>query len=263
MLITSIHNHKILSLRKLYKNSERKSSDIFISEGRKEVFTGLKSNFNAQSVFICPKIFNDNEAKEVLNLITPKTDIYEIDSPVYEKIAYRDKTEGIIAVFQKKLFNLEDIVPTGKSKYIVLESVEKPGNLGAVLRTADAFGVSALILTESKVDQYNPNVIRASLGAVFNIPVIESTNKDLKKWLKKYGVKSFSASLQAKESIYTADLTNNCAFIFGSESHGLTEFWRKNSDKNFIIPMFGSVDSLNVSVSVGIIIYEALRQENS
>jgi RNA methyltransferase, TrmH family len=261
MKITSIHNQKILILRQLYKNNERKNSDVFLAEGKKEVLRGINSGFKVIAVYFSSEILNHKEFAEIISCLKKETEIFDIDKKVYEKIAYRTDTEGIIAMFAKKQFSFEQIVVGDKDIFLVLEAIEKPGNLGAVLRTADAAGVKAIILTEAKVDQYHPNVIRSSLGAAFTMPVILSSNEKAKAWFDENNVNIYSAALPAYKSLYEIAMNQKTAFVFGSESLGLTDFWLNNSQENFTIPMTGIVDSLNISVSVAITLYEAVRQQ--
>lgn len=261
MKISSVHNQKILALRKLYKSKERKASDVFIVEGLKEVSRGVSSGFSLKSLYFCPEILN-HDLEEIINVNFNIIDVFELDRKVYEKIAYRNNTEGILGLFYKKNYFLEEIEVKKNDLFIVLESLEKPGNLGAVLRTADAAGVACIILTESKVDNYHPNVIRASLGAAFSVPVIVSTTQKVNDWLKNNGIKSYAAALPAFDNIYNIDLKGKIALIFGTESDGLSNFWLDNADINYTIPMTGIVDSLNVSVSVAVSVYEVVRQRS-
>ncbi len=259
MKITSIHNKKILSLRKLYKSRERKASDVFIAEGKKEVMRGIVSGFELDKLYYCPEIFDD-DISDFTGLKDDTIGIYELDKAVYEKIAYRNNTEGVLALFRKKNFIPDNIIPKPKDIFIVLEAVEKPGNLGAVLRTADATGVAGVILTGSKVDQYHPNVIRSSIGAVFTVPVIVSTNEEAYNFLKRFNFRIYSAALPSYKNLYELDMKQSIALVFGTESMGLSDFWIDNCDENFTIPMNGIVDSLNISVSVAVSVYEAIRQ---
>ncbi len=261
MKISSVNNKRILYLRKLYKSRERKKADVFLVEGFKECIRGIRSSFEVESVYFCPDIIAEKEHIEIQTLLTKDTPIFELDKSVYEKLAYREDTEGVIALFRKKIFALEDIFKEKKKHlFVVLEGVEKPGNLGAVLRTADAVGVDAIFLTESKVDQYNPNVIRASLGGAFTIPVISLSNSELEEWLKAKKIKSYAAALPSYSNMYDLNLKEDIALIFGTESTGLDDFWLQKADSTFTIPMQGIVDSLNVSVSVAVGIYEVFRQ---
>lgn len=261
MKITSIHNQKILALRQLYKNNERKNSEVFLAEGKKEVLRGINSGFDVIAIYYSSEILNKRDFSGIISSLKKESEIFDIDKKVYEKIAYRTDTEGVIAMFKKKQFSLEQIKVGDKDIFLVLEAIEKPGNLGAVLRTADAAGVKAIILTESKVDQYHPNVIRSSLGAAFTIPVILCSNEEAKSWFEENRVNIYSAALPAYNSLYEISMDQKTALVFGSESQGLTDFWLTNSHQNFTIPMTGIVDSLNISVSVAITVYEAVRQQ--
>ncbi|MGE5355574.1 MAG: TrmH family RNA methyltransferase [Deltaproteobacteria bacterium] len=263
MKISSIHNQNILALRKLFKNNERKNSDVFITEGKKEVARGINSGYELLTIYFSPEIITKNELSHFLSIIPSKTEIFYLDKLVYEKLAYRDNTEGIIGLFKKKTYTLNDINPGAEDIVLILESIEKPGNLGAILRSADAAGIKAIILTETVIDQYNPNVIRSSLGAVFEIPVILSSNKDVRAWLTSNRFTSFSAALPSYKNLFELDFSGNIAFIFGSEANGLSDFWLDGESQTFTIPMKGIVDSLNVSVSVAVTIYEAIRQKKS
>ncbi|MBK7095820.1 MAG: RNA methyltransferase [Saprospiraceae bacterium] len=260
MKITSIHNQKILALRKLYKSNERKHSEVFIAEGKKEVERGLMAGFEAVSVYYSSDIIDKISLENIVSKIRNKAEFTDLDKSVYEKIAYRDNTEGIIALFRKKVHVLEDISVGYNDIFVILEAIEKPGNLGAILRSSNAAGVKAIILTETKVDQYHPNVIRSSLGAVFEIPVIITSNSKVLEWLKIHNIKAYSAALPSYASIFQLDLRGNISLVFGAESDGLSDFWIKSSDEIFTIPMKGIIDSLNVSVSVAISLYEAVRQ---
>ena len=260
MKISSVHNKKILALRRLYKSKERKASNVFIAEGVKEVKRGFDSGFKPVAVYFSPDIFK-GDIGTLLSGLDEETAVFELTEAVYRKVAYRDNTEGLLVLFEKKYYSLQDINIDDNSTFIVLESVEKPGNLGAVLRTAGAAGVDAVILTETKVDQYHPNVIRASIGAVFKIPVIVTNNTALLEWLKENNIKSYAAALPAYKDIYQADLKQKLALIFGTEADGLGDFWLENADCLITIPMTDMVDSLNVSVSVAVAVYETVRQK--
>jgi TrmH family RNA methyltransferase len=259
--ITSINNKRILILRKLYKSRERKKADSFLVEGYKECIRGIRSSFEVESVYYCPDIISKEHWNNIQPLLNKNVEIIELDKNVYEKLAYRQDTEGIIALFKKKKFNLEELFRKKKKLlFVILEGVEKPGNLGAVLRTADAVGIDAIFLTETKVDQYHPNVIRASLGGVFTIPVISLSNKEVKDLLTSKKISTYAAALPSYHNMYDLDLKESIALIFGTESTGLDNFWLQNADTTYTIPMQGIVDSLNISVSVAVSIYEVVRQ---
>ena len=189
-------------------------------------------------------------------------DIIEITPALYEKVAYRGGTEGVIAEIYTKDTRLEDLALGKEPLIMVLESVEKPGNLGAVLRSADAAGADAVIICDPLTDLYNPNLIRASIGAVFTRQVVAASSEDTVKWLKDKGIKILTAQLQDSEWYYDTDMRGGVAIVMGTEATGLTDFWRKAADAHIRIPMLGSLDSLNVSVSAAILLYEAVRQRH-
>ena len=182
---------------------------------------------------------------------------------VYEHIAYRGTTEGVIAVVRAKPHTLSDIAKDDVScspLYIVLEGVEKPGNLGAILRSADASGVDAVIVCDPLTDIYNPNIIRGSIGAVFTVPTVVCSSEECISFMKEHGVQILTAQLQDSNLYYDQDMTRPTAIVMGTEATGLTNQWREAADAHIRIPMLGRLDSLNVSVSAAILMYEAVRQ---
>ena len=188
--------------------------------------------------------------------------IFEVSRNVYGKIAYRGGTEGIIAQMRYKERRLEDVKLGDNPLIVVLESVEKPGNLGAVLRSADAAGADAVIICDPLTDLYNPNLIRASIGAIFSRQVAAATSEETISWLKAYGIQILTAQLQDSSLYYDTPMTGPTAIVMGTESTGLTDIWRKAADKHIRIPMLGALDSLNVSVSAAILLFEAVRQRS-
>ena len=200
---------------------------------------------------------------EVQPLIDAAPQAFSRAKAAYSKIAYREGTEGVVALFKSRLLTLADLAPRSDSLVIVLESVEKPGNLGAILRSADASGADAVIVCDPLTDIYNPNVVRASTGAVFTTPVVACPSSEAAEWLSKYQFKIVTAQLQDSKVYYDVDFTVATALVFGTESTGLSDFWRERSDAKIMIPMMGKMDSLNVATSVAILSYEALRQKQS
>ena len=185
---------------------------------------------------------------------------YEVSSAVYEKIAYRGSTEGIVAVVRARRLTLGDLPEHRNPLYIVLESVEKPGNLGAVLRSADAAGADAVMVCDPLTDLYNPNLIRSSVGAVFSVPCVACTSEECIDFLKAHQVSILTAQLQDSKLYYDTDMTGATAIVMGTEATGLTPRWRQAADAHIRIPMLGRLDSLNVSVSAAILLFEAVRQ---
>ena len=189
--------------------------------------------------------------------------VFELSKAVYEKVAYRGGTEGVIAEVRAKYPGLEDLKLKARPLVMVLESVEKPGNLGAVLRSADAAGADAVIICDPLTDLYNPNLIRASIGAVFTVPVVCCTSAEAIAWLKAGGIRILTAQLQDSAPYYDVDMTCGTAIVMGTEATGLSDAWRRAADAHILIPMLGRLDSLNVSVSAAILLYEAVRQRQN
>lgn len=260
--INSPQNQRVKNWAKFQKSNFRKNSQQFLVEGEKECLRGLCSNFEPDEIIICLDIIHDELKKELLRLIDDSCAIYLVSKPVYAKVAYRKDSEGVIGIFRKQTISLEDLAPLPNrgNLYIVLENLEKPGNLGAVLRTADATGARAILLTGKGTDPYNPNVSRASLGTVFSVPVIRTTNEDVFKWAKMNQLSIYSAALPAYSAFYDMSFDQNVVFAFGSEHDGLSDFWLSNAEQSFTLPMHGIADSLNLSVSVGVVAYEYVRR---
>jgi TrmH family RNA methyltransferase len=259
--ITSTHNPKIKNIIKLHKASERKQQQLFLVEGHKEINLALNAGYKIQSIFWCPGLGISKDEIEKIQLSNQFT--YEINIEIFSRIAYRERSDGLMAIFNLKQLKVEDLNPDKNSMVIVLESVEKPGNLGAILRTADAASVFAILVCDQKTDIYNPNVVRSSIGCLFTNKVVACSNEEANAWLKKYSFKTYAAALDNDSKSYCELNYSGCvAFIMGTESKGLSEFWMNKSDEKIIIPMSGKIDSLNVSTSTAILVFEAMRQRN-
>ena len=187
---------------------------------------------------------------------------YEVTADLYAKIAYRATTEGIVAEVRERPLALEDLALSEHPLIVVLESVEKPGNLGAVLRSADAAHADAVVVCDPLTDLYNPNLIRSSIGALFTVPCVACTSEACIRFLKEHGIRILTAQLQDSHLYYDTDMRQGTAIVMGTESTGLTDYWRKAADAHIRIPMLGRLDSLNVSVSAAILLFEAVRQRN-
>lgn len=256
--LSSAKNPKIKSLVKLTGNStERRDKGLFTVEGKKEIQFALSSGYEPVALYI------NSELSGNLGFDLPENiNIFQIAASLYKSVAYRDSTEGAIAVFKQKSAGLESIKLKENPLVIVLESVEKPGNMGAIIRTADAAGADAVIICDPLTDIYNPNIIRSSLGCVFTTQVVSGTSQDVFKWLTYNKINIFAAELKASQWYHETDLTQPAALVLGTESTGLSDFWIKNSHYRIKIPMSGQIDSLNVSVSAAILCFEAKRQRN-
>ena len=257
-VITSAQNPKIKFLLELQqKSQERRKSGLFVVEGRREIERCINNGYVVDTLFWCPEIFGEEE---------PRADgarIFQVSPDIYNKVAYRGGTEGVIAEVVARQLTLEDIKLQKRALVVVMESVEKPGNVGAVLRSADAANADAVIVCDPLTDLYNPNLIRASVGAFFSVPCVACTSEQCISWLKANGIQILTAQLQDSCYYYEADMARSTAIVMGTEATGLTDKWRKAADSHIRIPMLGCGDSLNVSVSAAILMFEAVRQRIS
>ena len=253
MTIESLQNEKIKNLNRLITDNRfRKKSGIFVVEGKQENERALQFGFENIEFYICENIFGINH---------PEGKIHFVSSQVYEKLAYRGSSEGIIGIYKTKEFNLNEFSPKENASIIVVESVEKPGNLGAILRSCEAFGINALIVTDTKVDFYNPNVLRSSVGCFFGMNVFSASNEETLAFLQKNNFKIYTTFMdESAEDLYQKKFTEKSALFFGTEHSGLSDFWL-NKGENILIPMAGTIDSLNLSNAVAIACYEILRQK--
>lgn len=264
--IDSLQNPLIKRIDQLQRKSKsRRVENAFVVEGQREVALCDLGGFVIQSLLICPPIFNGETAVPAQEIfkklgLSQQPEIITVSTTVYEKIAYRTTTEGCMAIVISKNTTLESLPLSENPLLLVAESIEKPGNIGALLRTADAAGVDAVILTNALSDVYNPNVIRASIGCVFTVPIIVCTTAQIVNYLKIKKINLFAATLQASDSYHLANFTGPTAIAVGTEATGLTDEMRQAATANIIIPMQGAIDSMNVSVSASILIFEAKRQ---
>lgn len=259
-LISSLQNPKIKNITRLTaKSKERKEQNLFVVEGARELSLALAGNYQVNTVFVCPELFVSSDYQEVLDDI-PEIIKCEVTKSVFQKIAYREGSDGLLALCTPKVHSLDNLCLSDNPFIIILESVEKPGNLGAILRTADAAAIDAVIVCDPLADLYNPNVIRSSVGCLFTVQTAVCSSKDALQWLKENNIKSFAAELTASYWYQDTDFKIPSAIVMGTEADGLTGFWLENADVRVKIPMRGKIDSLNVSVSTAILTFEAMRQ---
>ncbi len=262
--ITSVQNPRVKALVQLQQKSAcRRSQQLFVVEGRRELMHCLSRGYEVETVFLCPDILRAEAEYDSLMVSLPQCNTVCVSPKVYEHIAYRGGTEGVVATMHMKAHGLDTLPQPADGHaplYVVLESVEKPGNLGAILRSADAAGVDALIVCDPLTDLYNPNLIRASMGGLFSVPTIACTSEECIDYLHSHGVHILTAQLQDSSLYYDTDMTLPTAIVMGTEATGLTPQWRKAADAHIRIPMLGILDSLNVSVSAAILMFEAVRQ---
>ena len=239
------------------KARERRLQNTFIIEGRKELELAVQGDYTFRSVYFCPAII---ALPEVQSIVKNDQLIIPVDENVFTKIAYRESTGGIIALAEQKEHRLEDLKLRDNPLVLVMEGVEKPGNLGAVLRTADAAGIDAVIVCDPKADFYNPNVVRSSVGCVFTNQIASASSTDTIQWLQDKQISILCTYLKASRPYHEVDYTGPSAIVMGTESVGLSHHWIKNSNENIIIPMQGKIDSMNVSTAAAVVIFEAARQ---
>lgn len=259
-IIVSPSNPRIKNVLKLKeKSSERKAQDLIVVEGLREIKMAKGNHFEIKTLFVCDAIYQKRN-KEILSNIHH---LVRVSKEVFEKISYRENSDGLLACVQPTHLHFADLKLSANPLLVILESVEKPGNLGAILRTVDAANLDAVIICDPKTNIYNPNVIRSSIGCVFSKQVLTADSDAVIKFLRERKIKSYSAALTAKKLYTEIDLKIPCAIVFGTEAEGLSDKWLNSSDEQIKIPMLGKVDSLNVSASCAVIIYEAVRQRNN
>ena len=257
--ITSIQNPFIRHLVQLKEKSrERKKSGLFLIEGEREITLALNGGYDIETMLYYPELFSEDQINTLTN---NQKNLIEVSKEVYQKLAYRDTTEGVIAVAKSKSHDIQDLkLKSNNPLILVAEAPEKPGNIGAILRTADAANVDAVIIANPKTDLYNPNIIRSSVGCLFTNQIATASTSEIIAFLKANNINIYSATLEASVSYNTQDYSKSTAIVVGTEATGLSEAWLLNSTQNIIIPMQGEIDSMNVSVAAGILIFEAKRQ---
>ena len=263
--ITSAQNPKIKDFLALQEKSRlRREKGLFVVEGRRELLHCLEAGFSPRTIFVCEEILGAGEMEAVLGAAGEGCTVFSVSANVYDRMAYRSGTEGVTAIMQARNLRLEELRFRNEEPLIVVvEAVEKPGNLGAILRSADAAGADAVIVCDPLTDLYNPNLIRARIGAVFSVPVVAASSAETIEWLRSRGVTIYTAQLQDSSWYYDCDMKKATAIVMGTEATGLTGIWREAADRHIRIPMLGKLDSLNVSVSAAVLLFEAVRQRNS
>jgi TrmH family RNA methyltransferase len=252
--ITSLHNPKIKYIVKLREDKRQRQRDgVMLVEGYDELTLALGSGLKPQSLLTAPELVSRS-------IDIPSADVTTVTRAVFEKISYRDNPDGWLGIFPIPKITLDDLKLNDMPLVIVAESVEKPGNLGAILRTADAADVDALLVCDPRVDLWNPNVVRASRGAVFTVPTVEVDSPTALAWLKSKKMRVLAATPSAEVLYTSVELNQPIALAVGTEDEGLTDFWMQNADIKVLIPMMGKVNSLNVSIATALIAYEAVRQ---
>lgn len=258
--ISSLQNPLIKNMVALSEKArERKSQGLFLVEGLREIKLAISAGYRPETLCYDPAFANHPELTTLLQMVPPDA-LTELSSPVFEKIAYRSGVANAVAICHTRPQTLHLLHLPPQPLILVLEHVEKPGNLGAILRTADAAGVDAVILCDPATDWYNPNVIRASLGAVFTVTVASATTPDTIQWLHEHHIRIAASYLEAAHPYYEENFRESTAIIMGAEATGISQAWIQAADQRIIIPMSGKVDSMNVSAATAILLFEARRQ---
>ncbi|NGX55625.1 MAG: 23S rRNA (uridine(2479)-2'-O)-methyltransferase [Chlamydiae bacterium] len=261
-LISSTKNPKVKQARKLWQRRQRDEQNLFLIEGYRELLRASEGGQPLEMLFVAPELFlGANETKLIEKLTRRGTELLQCSERVFRSLSYRDRPDGLLAIAPKQSRSLEDLKPSETPLFVVAEAIEKPGNLGTIMRSADAVGVDGVIVCDRCTDITNPNVVRASVGTLFTLPVVETTTDETLHWLKERGVK-IVASTPSAQALYTeVDLSGPVAVVVGTEQYGLSERWLEEADLLVRIPMNGHADSLNVAMATTLLLYEALRQK--
>jgi len=257
LIVTSTQNPRIKEIRSMEKARVRKDLGLFCAEGDKEVRLALTGGYRIETLVYCPELVKDIRNHPA---IQAAENLIEVSLEVFGTLAVRENSGGLLAVCHQRTHTLKDFKFSQCPLILVLESVEKPGNLGALLRTADAAGLDGVIICDNQTDVYNPNVIRSSTGCLFTMPLAITTSAEAINYLKHNDIKIWCTHLEASHPYYSTDFKSPSAIVMGTESTGLSEIWTNNSAGNIIIPMHGKTDSMNVSTAAAVVIFEALRQ---
>lgn len=259
--ITSKQNPRIKNLVQLQKRSERQAQGVFIVEGLREIEKAVAMNYDFDSLFFCPEIVDQSTISNIFGGSLPQQS-FEVSRDVFNRVAYREDSGGVIALAKPKEHALNHLKIPNNPLILVIEGVEKPGNIGAIYRTADAAGISAIIICDPGTDLYNPNAIRSSLGCVFTTPTAICTSQQAILWLKERNIQVLASYLQASIPYHKANFTKPTAIVMGAEATGISNDWVQTADANIIIPMQGKADSMNVSTAAAVLIFEACRQRD-
>lgn len=264
-VLSSLQNPRVKRLVKLRDRSEREATDQFIIEGYRELLRAVESGYPIETLFICPELFLGENEPSLIQLIIGKGGrLWNCSEPVFRKISYRDRPDGLLAIAPQQHLKLQDLdkkMLHNQSPFLVVaEAIEKPGNLGTILRSSDAVGLDGLIVCDRCTDIYNPNVVRASVGTLFTVPVVEAEGQETLDWLKSKGIAILAATPSAAMEFTDVKMTGPLAIAVGTEQLGLSKRWMEQADIQVRIPMCGIADSLNVAMATTLLLYEALRQ---
>jgi len=264
MYITSLQNPRIKDVVKLRKRSRRDEEHVLLVEGYRELKRALDNDFAPTTLLYCPEQYlGENEHALVERCASVGAELLECSGPVFAKIAYKDRPEGLLALVRQKRRTLATLTLPDHPLVIIAESIEKPGNLGSILRSSDGAGVDAVVVCDGCTDIMNPNTVRSSIGTLFSLPVVEASSEETIRWLGENHLQCVAASPHSNTVYSDIDMTQGTAIVVGTEKFGLSERWMNQPDTLVRIPMLGQVDSLNVACATTILLYEAVRQRSS
>jgi RNA methyltransferase, TrmH family len=263
--ITSAQNPKVKEILHLRDKRDRDQTGNFLIEGYREILRAKDAGWKISQLMICPDLFlGTNEPTLIQQLSNQGTEVISFSSKVFEKISYRDRPDGLLAIAPQRNLLLKDLETSKKNPfYVIAEAIEKPGNLGTILRSSDAVAVDGLIVCDRCTDIYNPNVVRASVGTLFTVKTVQAEGQETLNWLKKQNIQILAATPSATKEFTDVDLTGPIAIAVGTEQLGLSERWMKEASLQVRIPMLGVADSLNVAMATTLLLYEANRQRHS
>jgi TrmH family RNA methyltransferase len=259
-VITSLHNPLIKNVLLLTeKPRARKDQNRIVIEGLREISLALTGGFNITDLLFCPELISAQDL-DLLVAQGSRMQLAEVTPEVFNRMAYRAGSGGLIALAEPRRLAFSDLTLREKPLLLVLETVEKPGNLGALLRTADAASLDAVIICDPQTDIYNPNAIRSGIGCVFTMPIVTASSEEAIEWMRKTGIRIFGTALTATRFYHESDFNQPAAIVMGSEAFGLSAIWLDGADDLVKIPMMGKIDSMNVSASAAVVVFEAARQ---
>jgi len=273
--ITSLQNPRVKQLVKLRDRRPRDEAGVFLVEGYRQIRRALEKSVVLTELYICPEWYLGDQGNEPALIVEAQAagaKVFQLNRDAFAKVAYRERPDGLLAVapqWRRTLADL-DVLLAGESNLsrptpflLVVEAIEKPGNLGTILRSADAAGVDALVVCDPVTDLFNPNVVRASTGVLFSVPVIVADSAEVREWLRMHGIRAVATTPAATELHTDTDLRGPLAIVMGSEQYGLSDFWLREADSRVRIPMAGQADSLNVAMATIITLFEAVRQRSA
>ena len=260
--ITSLTNPRVKAAVRLRDRREREATGLTIVDGAREILRALDAGVRVETAFLAEDLLHTPEAHAVAERLRHRPSTISVSPAVLARIAFGERSDGLVAIVQTPQITLADLVVPDDALVVVLEGVEKPGNLGAVLRTADGAGAHAVIAADPRTDPFNPNAIRASLGTIFALPFVAATTGETLSWLRDRGIRPLAAMVQAAMDYSDFDLRGPVAIVLGSEATGLSPAWEDAGVTPISIPMYGWADSLNVSIAAAVVLYEAARQRH-